>query len=290
MGKGSDAPDTLGAARETGEQAYRLNEAQTAANRPDQYNPWGSVEWTPSQRWNPVTGAYETAWQQRETLDPDVQSALDAQMAVQAGRSNLAEGIMGRAWEDYQTPFDFDQYGNPIQMADVEGINRFDFGGSEQRQRAEDAAYQRAASRLDPQFDRRQQDLEIKLRNQGLAPGDQAYDAAMTNLGRERSDAYEAARLGSIGEGRIEQQQEFQQALAGTDINRAIQSQQFGQAAQQAEIANALRQQQIQEDLGRRGFNLSEVERLLQGQQIEGGPPGSGGETDTIASQYLGGG
>jgi hypothetical protein len=44
MSGGGDAPeaaDTVGAAKETGEQAWRLNEAQTYDNRPNQNNAWG---------------------------------------------------------------------------------------------------------------------------------------------------------------------------------------------------------------------------------------------------------
>ena len=47
MGKGggSKRPDVIGGAREPGEQARELAREQTYANRPDQYNPWGSTHW-----------------------------------------------------------------------------------------------------------------------------------------------------------------------------------------------------------------------------------------------------
>lgn len=264
MGKGSspDAPDTVGAARETGEQARRLNEAQTWANRPNQRNAWGSTTWENAPVWDSVTGQYVNNWTQTETLDPTTQATLDAQRGIGLGRANLAEGAMARAWDSYQDPMDFDQFGDVI-----------GFDPTEQRQAAEDAAYARSTSRLDPQFNSMQEDLLTKLRNQGLTAGDQAYDSAVANLGRERTDAYDQARYGATEQGRAE-----------TNL-----------AMQQNQLANALRSQGMDESLFRRNFNLGEAERLLGPNPVQGGPPSTGGTTSsggggTIASEYgLGG-
>ena len=346
MGKSSgSAPNVVGAARETGEQALRLNEAQTLANRPNQSNAWGSTNWQMTPVWNPITGEYNSSWTQTETLNPNMQQSLESQQNIQSGRSQLAEGMMARAWDEYQNPMNFDQFGNPIQMNPVEGPQGFDYQGNpisnfsydqpidsfdanlgDWRQKAEDAAYTRSSSRLDPQFQQREQELLVRLRNQGLSPGDQAYDAAMANFGRERADAYEQARLGATMEGRAEadqffgqqlgsyqanlgaqgqgfqqalssqqqnvgqQAQEFGQELQGQQANLATQNQAFGQGIQQNQLANALRTQQIQEALFQRGYSLDEVERMLAGQQITGGPPSTGGETETLVGNYLAGG
>ncbi len=257
---GGSAPNVVGAANEQGQQALQLNREQTAANRPDQYNPWGSSRWQQSSVINPATGRPETRWTQTETLAAPLQQSLDSQMRIGAGRAGLAEGIMARAWNDYQNPMDFDQFGDPI---------KFDYNTDEGRAKAEEAAYKRQTNRLDPQFATQERALETKLRNQGLAPGDQAYDSAMQNFGKTRNDAYEQARLGSTAEGRDE---------AGM---------MFGQASQQNQIANALRTQGISEALGKRGFNLAEVERLLAGQQITGGPPASGGGSSATTSKSV---
>jgi hypothetical protein len=247
-------PDVVGAAREQGEQARRLNAEQTSANRPDQYNPWGSTRWQQSSVVNPATGLPEARWTQTESLAEPLQQSLDSQMRISAGRAGMAEGSMARAWGDYQNPMDFDQFG---------AVQQFNYDPTQQRQAAEDAAYKRQTSRLDPQMESQERALTTRLNNQGLAPGDQAYDSAMQSFGRTRNDAYEQARLGSTAEGRSE-----------ADLG-------FGQAAQQNQIANALRTQSIGEGLGKRNFNLTESERLLQGQLIGGGPPSSGGQTQT---------
>lgn len=254
MGKGADAPNVEAAARATGEEARLLNAEQTAANRPDQYNPWGSTTWQQLTSYDPTIGANVSRWVQNESLAQPLQQSLNSQMNIGAGRAQLAEGVMGRAWENYQNPFDWGKYGD---------IQQFNYDPTQQRQAAEDAAYQRQTNRLDPQFASRETALIERLNNQGLRPGDQAYDAAIANFETGRNDAYEQARLGSTAEGRTESDLMFNQALT------------------QNQIANALRSQGISEGLGRRDFDLSEVERLLQGQLISGGPPSSGGTTQT---------
>jgi len=62
------------------------------------------------------------------------------------------------------------------------------------RQKVADAMYGRAASRLDPRFEQAQSDMDAKLAAQGITQGSAAYDREMQNLGRERTDAYQAAQ------------------------------------------------------------------------------------------------
>lgn len=254
MGKGAETPDVVAAAQATGTEARRLNSEQTAANRPDQFNPWGSTQWQQLATEDPTTGEMVSRWIQRENLAGPLQQSLDSQMNIGAGRAALAEGSMARVWEDYKNPFDFGQYGDVI---------GFDYNPDQMRQRAEDASYQRQTNRLDPAWNSRETSLIERLNNQGLRAGDQAYDSAINNFEMGRNDAYEQARLASTAEGRGE-----------ADLM-------FNQAAMQNQLANALRTQSISEGIGQRGYNLGEVERLLQGQLISGGPPSSGGATQT---------
>ena len=190
-----------------------------------------------------------SSWTQIERLNPLLQRALDAQFGQQAGRSELAQSLLPQLRESMSQPFDWDKYGDPI-----------GYDPTEQRQAAEDAAYGRATARLDPQFQRQEEALEVQLRNKGLRPGDQAYEAEMDRFNRSRTDAYEQARLGATGEGRAE----------------------TGLGMQQNQLANMLRQQRMQEDLYARGYTLDEINRLMQGQEIEGSSP-SMQEKGTIA-------
>lgn len=276
------AEDLRLAAEEEGKWDLARIREQTRANRIGSTDPYGSLTYsevplidptTGQQRIDPVTG--EPMWQSQSDyqLNAPLQSTLGSMQNVGAGRATLAEGSMARYWDEMQNPMNFEQYGDPIQMAETRGVGTFDYDYSpEARMRAEDAAYQRAASRLDPQFSSRQNALELKLRNQGLSPGDQAYDAAMMNLGRERADAYEMARLGSVAEGRADMMQDYQTALGTSQQQAALGAQEFGQGMQQTSLANALRSQNIGEDIAQRNFYLNEANQQLAGVNVPGAP------------------
>ncbi len=221
--KAPDPPDYKGAAEAQGESSLEAIQAQTLANRPDQYTPWGSSEWSD-------TG--DGRWRQDIVLDPQQQASLDAQMAVGQGRSELAQGLIGRAGEEVMTPPDWD----PLSM---NGVGT----GADARQRAEDAIYQRSTSRLDPQWEQALERKESQLWNQGLRPGDEAYDTAMGNFNRGRTDAYQTAMDQSIIGGGAEASREF-----GLDLQR--------------------RQQAVAEQLKRRGLSINEMNALLTGQQV----------------------
>jgi hypothetical protein len=90
----------------------------------------------------------------------------------------------------------------PEQQALVSGLYG-DAGTS--RQRVEDALYQRATSRLDPQWSDREESQRTKLYNMGVTEGDEAYDREMRNLDFARTDAYEQARDRAVASGGAEQ-------------------------------------------------------------------------------------
>lgn len=239
--KSSKAPDTKGAAAIEGKYARETARDTTYADRPDQYNPFGAMQWGTEQVVDPATGELVTKWTQSQTMNPEIQAIIDANLGMMRGRAGMAGGMMGRIQSEMGSPADWAQFG------DVQGL---DFDPDAIRGAAEDAAYRKEAMRLEPQFAKRREQLMIQLRNQGLRPGDQAYDAAMSTLGQESTDAFERARLGATEIGRAEAGQMFQHQMAAT------------------ELANALREQQIAEYLGKRSFSLGEADRLNQGQGL----------------------
>lgn len=115
-GKGSapKAPDYVGAAQLQGELSKEALNMQNFANRPTINTPFGSQTWGTSAGVDPATGQPVTQWTQNTTLAPGLQSALEDQLGIQAGRSNLASGFMGRVASEYAQPFD---YGNLPPMA-----------------------------------------------------------------------------------------------------------------------------------------------------------------------------
>jgi hypothetical protein len=110
MSFGSDPPpppDYAAQAREEAAGNKQLTMEQTYANRPTQRTPWGSTSWTQGQTIDPSTGKPVTTWEQNETLTPELQHALDSQIALQSGRSDLAYTFMDRVKDDMAKPFDW---------------------------------------------------------------------------------------------------------------------------------------------------------------------------------------
>lgn len=272
---GKSSPDYGDAAVAQGEANREVVRDQTFANRPDQFTPWGSITWNPYETTDPATGEATTAWQQTEQLTPELQEILNKQINMQGARTDLAGALTGRMGQEFGTPMDWRG------LSPMGGVPTAQFtvpeGGIDDpyqtRQRAEDAMYNSAMSRINPKFDSKREQLEIKLRNQGVGPEDAAYRAQMESLGRQENDARNQALWGSVGEGRAESGQMFGQQL-GLNQNRFQQAlganqQNFGQAMDQSQYANLLRQQQLTEAMQRRGFSLNEMNALLSGQQVQ---------------------
>jgi len=241
MGSKPKSPDYRGAAEEQAQASKEVTRDQTYANRPDQYSPWGSVKWTPESIIDPSTGKRVTKWAQRETLDPRLQQTLDSEIGLQQGRYDLASGMLDRVQGEFADPMDWGKFG------DQQGL---EYDPTQLRQRAEDAVYNKAADRINPDFERKQQAMEIKLRNQGLRPGDQAWDAQMSDLETSRSDALERARQDAVTQGRGEAAQDYQQQMGSS------------------QYANQLRQQAIKEEMTKRGYSLNEINAIISGQQV----------------------
>jgi hypothetical protein len=231
--KSSKSPDVKGAAETEGQYSRETARDVTYADRPDQIGPFGNVKWSTEQVTDPATGELVTKWSQNQSLAPGLQGAVDSSIGFMGQRSDLADNMMGRVGEEMGGAPDWAQFG------DVAG-----FDPAAQRQAAEDAAYGKSTARMGDRFAKERNDMDIRMRNQGLTPGDQGYQAQMQNFMQGKNDAYEQARLGSVAEGRDE----------------------FGVALQGNERANALRNQQIQEYISKRGYSLEEANKLMEGQ------------------------
>lgn len=260
MGKSAPKPpDYAAAAEQTAAGNLEMLEMQTRANRPTQNTPWGTVSWEEQEgtagTWNPETrrmeGGTEGGWVQNVTLSPQQQQALDDQFGVTAGRSGLAMDMFGRVEDEFGGLMDWEQFG-----PQEEGLER----GQYYSDQAGDALYNRATSRLDPKWEQATEQKESALRNQGLRPGDEAYDNAMRTLEETKTDAYNQAQWQAT-------------AGAGAEGGR-MQGMDRGAAA----FNQTLRQQQIAEVMQQRGFSLNEINAILTGQQI--GMPGMPGFTN----------
>jgi len=106
--KAPEAPDYEAAAIAQGANSRENTLQQTWANRPTQNTPWGQTAWTADQTIDPGTGQPVTHWVQNQTLNPQLQKALDQQLGLQGKRSDLAGSFMSRVEKDMQNPFDWE--------------------------------------------------------------------------------------------------------------------------------------------------------------------------------------
>jgi hypothetical protein len=206
--------------------------------------------------------------------------------------------MMGNVGAQMQNPMDFAKYGEqtnvaepmmldssnlPGRVSDIGTTNyapgqlqdKLDYSGASNvddprftRQAAEDSLYNRQDKRLSEQFSGENEQMDIKLRNQGLAPGDQAYDAAMKGIANRKTDAYDAASAQAMQMGGAEAQRMFgmQQALRGQQTgeqdsqsnfyNQGVQGQ-YGMdsSAQQQAFQDRLTGANLQNQARDQGFN-----------------------------------
>ncbi|MBP3345564.1 MAG: tail fiber domain-containing protein [Alphaproteobacteria bacterium] len=104
-------------------------------------------------------------------------------------------------------------------------------GSDAARQRAENATYNSYVSKLTPQFEQQQRQLETRLQNQGLSVGSEAYQNAMNSMYRQQNEALNQASYNSVLQG--------QQAFSSS-LSNAISAGNFSNAARQYPINEIL--------------------------------------------------
>ena len=309
-GKGSApaTPDYLGATQLQGEINKENLNTQNYANRPTINTPFGSQSWGTQSVTDPATGQVVTQWTQNNTLAPGLQNALQDQINIQAGRSNLANNFMGRVANEYGTAPDYTNLPNMAQAAQPTSLQTgttdytpglatsFNFGSPLPQfdSSYRDTVANQLMQKMQPTHDYQQRQLEAKLSNMGFRAGTEGYDRELKNLaGRQAAERYnaldtagnEAQRLYNMQMGTA--QQSFNQNQAGAQFqNQALNqaqnmdlanmqagnqaaAQQYGLNQQFANAQNQLRQQAIAEMLQRRGTSLNEMNALLNGQQVQ---------------------
>ena len=190
MGKSASAPpppDYAGAARETAAGNLDAARANIAANRVNQYTPYGSLEYQVSGEdkfGNPM-------WKATQSLSPVQQQLLDYQNQSSLGLGQLAGKGLGYVSNMLDTPFDTSQLPST---------------GFNPSQSYQDAYMQR----LQPQIEQGREALDVKLANQGIPVGSEAYKRAMLAQSQRENDLLAAATTQGFGVG----QQARQSALA----------------------------------------------------------------------------
>lgn len=287
MGKKSKpppAPDYTALAKQTADSQNQQLAAQTVANRPDQYNPYGSVKWSqdPSGKWTQTT-----------SLNPAEQELLDSNRSINLGLNKTAGGLLGQAQESLSKPLtaeglpEWSGY-DPSKLQDVDlskltqglpdmggydtgalgeygsfdpstlsgfgkaptaGLFGLDpFGNSKEIQ---DATY----SLLSP-YRQREREGEIqRLKNQGLTEDSPAFQRAIERLDQGDTDA----QLKSLLAGTTEYGNAFNRGLNKSQLN-------FGQGMSVAELSDSQRAQMAQEQLAQAGL-LNQIRGQQFGEQ-----------------------
>ncbi|MGN6124693.1 MAG: hypothetical protein ACTHOJ_17250, partial [Sphingomonas oligoaromativorans] len=287
MGKGSSAPDpyqTAAAQTQSNEQTAAYN---AALNRTSQYTPYGNSIY--KQTGVDSTGA--PTWSNTITLTPEAQKQLDNQLAQNDQLSSIGFGLADQAQNSLANPITSAnvpalQYGanaGQIQTGlDTSGVpalpNSGDFAAAQKQ--AQDAAYNAAKGYLDPQYQNAQSDLDSKLANQGIVQGSDAYNRAQTELGNQRTQAYNQAMDSAIQTGNAEQNTLFGQGVAANQAGmsnaeaagsfaNSAQGQQYQQSYNNAALNNATAAQSLQQQENLATLPLNELNALRSGTQIQ---------------------
>lgn len=274
MGGKNKSPDYSGAAKQQGEDNREVNTAQTFANRPNQVTPYGESSWTPYQTIDPGTGKSVTAWKQNLNFNPVQQSLFDQQNRISGMRGDVGENVAGRLQSEFGKSMDWSglsPMGGQVDprytkaLGSIGDPNKF-------RQKAEDARYNKASSRLSPQYAEKRRAMETQLRNQGLSPEDSAWKTQMAGIDTAETDAYAQAQYDAVTGGMGEANQMYNQLMGNNQnmFNQSLKSNQqnYGMDQSSSEYANQLRQQQIAEMMQQRGFSLNELNAIMSGQQV----------------------
>jgi surface antigen len=295
MSTSVSGPDPTQAAELQAKSSKEVTNAQTIANRPDMYTPWGNMTWDQQVGTDPATGAPVTNWTGHLALNADQQASLDAQNKAQLGRSLAAQDLTGAARDELTRPMDWgglpeaggEVAGGPLSQLGRRGSVQgdLDYSGapalgdpSQIRQRAEDALYNRSIARLDPQWGQRESELRTQLANQGVDPGSDAYNQLYGNFSRGRNDAYSSAMNDAISGGGAEAQRQFGMDLAArqqgvNEVNQqgafhnAAQAQDFGQDLQAAQFGNAAQAQQFGQGLQASQYETQRRQQALAEEQ-----------------------
>jgi hypothetical protein len=232
-----DVPDYVGLAKIQAKNNLDAIRAQTAANRVDQYTPYGNLVYSKTNSGNVFDEKGYQAALQRYNQQSQGNNIATGQLNGMAGAATSgirSGGGIAPNRNDFMTGGD-DRWSATItlspeqqQMLDLQnqiGISSLGqvqdnlskpFDTSllpAQMINAGQTAQDAIMSRLEPSLQRRQAALDTQLANQGIGRGTQAYQTAQNEFGQQMNDAYIQAALQGIGIGNQARQQALNEQL-----------------------------------------------------------------------------
>lgn len=300
-GKGSapPAPDYTGAAQSQAQSSKETTNMANYANRPTINTPWGTQSWDTKAVTDPATGQQVTAWTQNTTVAPEAQKALDSQLAMQQGRSDIANSLMPSAQDAITKPIDYNSFSAPGSAPTASNFHNLNGAPQlntnfQQNTPQYDQAYvqnlqNQALEYMRPDQELAQSGLDAKLAAQGITPGSTAYESAQRRMADQQArDKYQALNTAmtqgsqmfnnqlaannqnmqalNFGNSAMSQQQGLDQNVM--QFNNTNLQNQFSQQQNIANYMNTLRQQQISEAQQRQLQPLNNINALISGQQV----------------------
>lgn len=232
--KAPEAPDYLGAARETAQGNLQSAQAATAANRVSQVTPYGNLNY----KQTGTDTAGNPMWTATTSLSPTGSALLDAQNRASLGLSDLFDTQLGQVKESITGGFNPTlpelQYNlkTPELQTELAGTGMEGW----------DRANALLMERLQPTLDRQTKAFQAEMANRGIVPGTEAYKNASRDLAMKQNDLVTQAQLAG-------------QNVQNTLFNQYLQSGQFGNQAQNAMFANALQNAGMTNQANQQAFN-----------------------------------
>lgn len=193
------APDPVQLAQAQGAANTATAQEQQRLNLINSSGPQGSVRYV-------ADPSAPGGFRQVTTLSPQEQAAYDQERNVYNQSLQTAGQQIGRV---------SDALGQPLNTQGLPELQGYDPATA---QRYEDAAYQAATRRLDPQFGKLERGLDAKLAAQGLSENSTATRNLREDFSRDRTDAYAAAQNAAL-------QQGLQSGLATNTFNNQARGQ-----------------------------------------------------------------
>jgi hypothetical protein len=259
-------------------------QAQSSANRVNQINPYGSINYYQSG----VDSAGNPTYSAAASLAPEQQALLNAQNYQSMGLAQTANQALNNVYNTYGQSFNADPY---MQQMLGSGPQFSNIGNAQNLQSSLDQnagmqGWDRASNllmnRLNPQIQQSQDRLKAQLANQGIVPGTEAYNRAMTQQGQQENDLRTQAQIAGS---QLQNQLFGQELQAGQFGNQALTQQnanqlanlgfnnQLGQQGYQNQLAqqqanNMARQNNFQLASYLRGLPMQELNALRAGSQV----------------------
>lgn len=299
-GKGSKAPkapDYAAQAKAQGAADKSVAQYTTGMDRPNQYAPGGSVEWTlrpGADANNPKAGD----WQQTTKLTPEQQAIYDAQQKNDLSLQGLGSTAIGQAKDTLGNKFDPNLTG----FKPAEGLAQSNTGLpgntlnqfqniSEDADRfnaeASQALYDKQTMMHDERFGEQEARERQRLASMGLQEGSAAYKNAMQEFNRNKNEAYQTAGLDSLLKGYDVGTQNLNNQLNARQSNMGLAQGQYGQDSNNFQLDQSERQaqatsqlnlaqqaaQQRQQEFGeasyKRSLPINEIGALLGGGGVQ---------------------